>query len=685
MPHESNNLIVVTIDELVPKWYKYNTLKDLIQRYKNKPYGIKRVRMGGGGHPLLILFDSLESHIQAGLGDPRKCDHILERFYKIDNEAVAFYAAFTFPDGSYLKTEYQEKYIINASVLTACILLWVARANDRQNKSGSFHVRRANFNRGEIKSVPETVWSDSMSFQKTLKIKHRVEHTLPENKERFLKTLKAFENSGYLSLISGKHKNQNTRKVTDETLTLLNSLFAGDRTKPTATEVHRRYAGFINGSIDVINNETGELYNPSSFKNLSDSTVKKYMAEWVSAIGTYAIRSGNRQKLMQQFKPYHSLDKPKYAGSIISIDDRQPPFKTQSGDRVWFYMGIDLGSEAFTSWVHGESKDGIIIEFYRQLVRNYAEWGFKLPAELEAEMSLNSSYIDTFLRPGAMFQHVRIEANNARGKRIERYFGSLRYEIEKERKGWLARPFALKESNQAGPKDVPSLPYSRIIENALSDIELWNNMPHSVHTHMSRWQVFCEMQNPNLKPTNYASIIPYIGWKTETSCNVGIIHLNYGEFLLGIDGKVALGNPLIHLMKQVEGKQIDIYWLDDNQGKVFKALVFIGSQFICEAVAKPTYNRAKIEQGPADELNRQIMSSYVTTIEAFGKRQKNAIDQVTVIDNRPALKKDFVMPGLDQRTFADRPSGGILPEPADEDDFALVPRQSFTKPLRDRY
>lgn len=670
MPHAWNNLIVVTKEELLP-WYNWNNLKTAIQRYKDKPWGVKRACNGHNGQQMLILFDSLQPQIQQALGDPRKCDHILQKYFKLDNEAVRWYQTFTFEDGSYLDTPYQEKYITNASMLKAVIALREDRITERRSKSGS------------LMGIGATLCSDAHSFQKALNTKFQLEHTLPENERCFATTLSKFEKEGYISLISGKHKNQNTRKVTDETLDLLNSLFAGDRIKPTATEVHRRYDAFIGGYLEVLNNETAEVYNPSEFKKLSDATVKNYMASWASKIGTYALRSGDRQTLMQQFKPYHSLDKPKYAGSIISIDDRQPPFKTPDGKRVWFYNGIDLGSEAFVCWVPGDTKEGIIMEFYRELVRNFTGWGFPLPNELEAEMSLNSSFTNTFLREGAMFQKVRIEANNARGKRIERYFRSLRYGIEKDREGWLARPFAKSESNQAGRYDVPALPFRTIVENALQDIETWNNQPHSVHTHMSRWQVFREMQHPDLKPINYSAILPYIGEKVETSCRVGIIRLQYKEFLLGIDGKVALGDRLIHLMKQVEGKQVDIWWLDDHQGAVLKACVFIGTQYICEAVAKPTYNRATIEQTASDKGNRQIMSSYVATIESFAKRQKNKIDTITILDNRPALKKDFVMPGLRQDRLTDLPTGELMQD--NDDMFEQIPVASQQKSLKDRF
>lgn len=49
-------------------------------------------------------------------------------------------------------------------------------------------------------------------------------------------------------------------------------------------------------------------------------------------------------------------------------------------------------------------------------------------------------------------------------------------------------------------------------------------------------------------------------------------------------------------MKIIEGKDIDVYWIDDNHGNVLKALAYYQERFICEVVEMPKYNRAKIER-----------------------------------------------------------------------------------------
>ncbi|MCH4831646.1 hypothetical protein E5F92_002630 [Flavobacterium columnare] len=78
----------------------------------------------------------------------------------------------------------------------------------------------------------------------------------------------------------------------------------------------------------------------------------------------------------------------------------------------------------------------------------------------------------------------------------------------------------------------------------------------------------------------------------------------YSEFLLGDNGMIYTGDKLIRLMNEVEGKKVEVFWLDDNYGEIFKALIYRNGRYICEARPKPRYNRAKNEQ-TEDDLNAQ--------------------------------------------------------------------------------
>ena len=628
MPHYWNNILVVTKDELVPAWWNtFNTLKSEIRRYKDKPYGIKRTQIGGNGRQLLISFDSLPQHIQDGIGDPRKLDHQLERYYYVDGDAVRFYHDWQYPNTSnYLTPASQEQYIINASVLKTLLRWNEASIAEILSKRGT-KPRKRN----------EAMLYELKTFEETLRVKYGVEHNLPTSLQRFAQMMKSFEKEGYEALIKDRNaqSQQNARKVGEDIIKLLNDLFASQPHKPTPKEVAYQYEAFLNGELDIINSKTGEIYEPEDYPKISISTSRAYLTQWANKIGTHTKRSGNNQELMRKFKPYHSLLQPEMAGSLLSIDDRQPPFWYAKGKRVWFYNAIDLGSEAFTCWVWGKTKEGLILNFYQQLVRNYHEWGFNLPYEMECESSLNSSFKDTFLRNGAMFEKVRIEANNARGKRIEAYYRKLRYHHEKERAGWLARPSALSEANQAGNQPRIIIPYEDIVDGCIDDIETWNNTEHSKIKGKSRWDVFCDTQNPRTRPINYKSFMQYIGFKQETSCNAGTIMLQYTEFVLGDNGEIYFGDPLIELMKKVEGKDITIYWLDANDGSMLKAMVYIGDRYICEALPKPRYHRATAERTNECKEERELMSAYVATITRFQREQASAIEPVTVLNNKP--------------------------------------------------
>jgi hypothetical protein len=310
---------------------------------------------------------------------------------------------------------------------------------------------------------------------------------------------------------------------------------------------------------------------------------------------------------------------------------------------------------------------------------------------VEAEASLNSSFRNTFLQEGNMFQYVRIEPNKARAKRIEGYYRPLKYEYEKKREEWLARPFALSEPNQAGPVATQPVPYDRLVQGCLYDIETWNNTRHSKIENMSRWEVFLAMQNPNVRPTNYRGIIPYLGYRTETSCRAGIIRLDSKEFLLGNSGVVAVGSQLIQLMDAAEGHRLNVRWLDGNNGEVLKAYVYVGDTFVCEAVRKPEYHRARIEQTAKDEANLELMSSYTATITGYARTRRSEIERVTIIDNRPkVLNNKFQIAGITRYEADEAPVETLPGGFEDESDMVLVGNEtpvetSFKRSLKDRY
>lgn len=702
MPQYKDNILVVTKDELLaardengnPFFNNWIHLSTTLYRYKDKTYGLKRVGRGGGkGNPVFIAFDSLSEEMQDAIGDPRKGEHVLMRFFEIDQAAVNYFNGVRTKTGG-LDDEKKREYVTNASLLNATIRLAQARRMEWTSKGKT-----------AMRSLDTTVCEDLLSFKPILKKRFQRDFDLPENIKRLIDKYRQYRDlegeERYDFLINGQYGNKNAAIKTQQQMALLESMFMCQKFKPTPTEVARQYDAFLSGYIEVINCSTGEVYNPKEFGKLSMRTITGYLGEWQSKIATYSKRAGNRQQFISKFIPYASMEHTEFAGAIISVDDRQPPFWYAKGKRIWFYCGVDLGSEAITTWVYGKSKEGIIVDFYRQMVRNYAEWGVCLPNEIECESSLNSSFRETLLSEGAMFQEVRMEANKARGKHCERYWEYLRYGLEKKREGWIARPGALSESNQKSDENLPIIPYDELAMDCLKDIITWNNMPHTQqdkYPGKTRWEVFLENQHPGLQPINWNMILPYIGKKAETSCKAGTIKLQRKEFFLGLNGEISRGDELISLMELVEGKELDVYWLDGNNGEVLKALVYLrgGSRMMCEAYLKPTFHRAKIEQTAQDRENMTIVMAYIETINGYVSRRKASIERVLVIDRREmTLNNKFSIPGIDTQRYNVDPleETEALPEPdetdtQDEDteyemaEVLELPQTEFETPLK---
>lgn len=672
----------VALSELIPAWFpSYPSLKMNIQRTKKEDYGIKRLQRGCLNNDVLIDFDTLPREIQVALGDPRKCAHIMEKWYKTDAEAVRFYPDYKFENMDRLSGKHQEEYIINANVLRAIKAYREAHETELSRKGK------------KVKKIYEFMTNECQKFNETLKAKYGgIQHTLQSSERRFRETYdKFFTSTGewtanYASLIDGKLQNTNALIMTDKVTALLDSMFARSGGKPNKLKVARQYQLFKEGIIKIIIKDTAELFNPEDFKQLSDRSITKWLSTWESKTGTYTLRSADRQRDLSNFSVANERERPLYAGSLISVDDRQPPFEYGPSQRLWLYNCLDVASDAITATVWGKSKEGMILDFYRQIVRNYTEWGFRMPYELEAESSLNSSYKDTFLRDGALFGEVRLEANNARSKIIENRNRQFRLVLEKDMEGWKGRPFAKDESNQALPKDTiyaeaKYRSYDSLVTQSLMVIEDWNNMPHPTRPELSRWDYFVEMQNPQLHPTNWLAFMPSLGYKTPTSCNVGKIQVQGVKCMLGDAGEIFFAESLINLLKKIEGEDVSVYWLDGNDGKLLKALVYVGDTYICEAIPTPKYNHAAIERTAQCEINMQIQAKYTATVDAYVKGRKRSIEQVTIIDERPiTLNRNFKMPGIN-RYVASEDEAAVLP---DTDDYqyntnANTPQRSLLK------
>ncbi len=682
MPQIWNNMVVVTIDELIPTFFpSREALKLKLWRDSKKAFGIKRAQRGGGlDTKLLIDFDTLPEEWRNQLGDPRKVDCSLELFFWEDKEAVTFFSEISPSKYGNIDPERQKEYVLDASVMKAAIRWRVA------------HTEECIKRNVPLKNTYKLLSTVVNNFNEFRSLKQLPLHKLPSNHISLKRKIERFEKEGYSSMLKG-YDNNNRGQAAEQTRLLLESMFTHQSFKPSSAEVYRQLDGFLSGYVQVINNETGEIFDPKDFKRISQRSITMFLNSWNSSLATSRKRTGNRQIRLAQFVPFEKLAHPRFAGSIISVDDRQPPFEYKKGSRMWFYLGVDLGSEAIVTWVYGTSKEGIILDFYRQMVRNYAMWGLPLPAEIECESNLNADYRDGFLKEGSMFQTVRIEANSARSKRCEAYWKPIRYQLEKQHIGWIARPFARSEANQAGTDKKEIVPYEKLVEQCLRDIETCNNMECTIYPGKTRWEVFMEKQNPdNNRPINYKSILLTLGYKTASSCNkAGQIRFRKDIFLLADGGELVTGERLIRHMQVLAGRDIDIYWLDDNNGDILAAVACLKdtTRVVCELVRQPETARAKIEETPQQARNRELFARYRATLEGYSQRRYHAIEKVTVIDNRDiTLNKKFSISGLNRYKAPETEEETEILEEVEEtafEGYSNPVQRSYVRGLSERF
>ncbi|MFJ1426968.1 hypothetical protein ACILFS_11745, partial [Capnocytophaga canimorsus] len=231
-------------------------------------------------------------------------------------------------------------------------------------------------------------------------------------------------------------------------------------------------------------------------------------------------------------------------------------------------------------------------------------------------------------------------------KIIERRFGHLRNNIEKKANGWIARPHAKSEGNQVGKGKTEIIPYKELVQARLADLEDWNNQPSRQDKNQSRWEYFLNNQKSDLPKTNYRAILPHLGYKQTTSCQRGFISLQGKKRAIADNGKILTGDALIEKMKQIEGKEFDVFWLDDNEGNVLKAIVYQNGRYVCEVQEMPKFQRAKAEQTEQDLINKALQDAYTMTVIRFAERQSKAIESIGIVSVAPKPKRLFQIKGL---------------------------------------
>lgn len=536
--------------------------------------------------------------------------------YHIDAKAREFYTRFRFDNGDTLPPEHIQEYTVNASVIEA-----VLRAMDD-----------ATFMRKAMKAGPVN-WGElagAISYYQA-----EFGHTLPVSSNRFKKRVNDFKSNGYESLISRKFMNQNRRKVTYDIERLLLSIDAQPE-QPFNTTVWEQYNMFVQGDLELYDPETGEVLNPADFTDkdgnplvLSPATVANYLNNPKNK----ALRGKlhmSQWDFNNAYRPYHLRSIGEYALSKVSLDDRDLPRPMKDGNRVKAYYAYDVVSGAVVGYAYNRYKTTeLFLDCMRNMFQTLDRNGMYIPAELEVEHHLVSDFADGLMQAGTVFPLIRwCNPGNSREKRAEHKNREKKYGVEKRTQVGIGRWYAKLEANR--PKEekvydeknntykVKTYSYEELVADDIRAIQTFNAQPHpnqKRYPGMSRWDVLCAHQNPNLAPWDKAVLYRFIGQHTETT-------IRQNTYCTVMYNQYGLPSPEIIEKLEPRNYKVDAYYLPDADGTINEVYIYQNGRYIatCKAVAR--YNENTAEQTEADKAAYTEQAKYVAKFDKMMKEGK---------------------------------------------------------------
>lgn len=534
--------------------------------------------------------------------------------YHIDAKARDFYTRFRFDNGDTLPPEHIQEYTVNASVIEA-----VMRA-----------MEDATFMRKAMKAGPVN-WGElagAISYYQA-----EFGHTLPVSSNRFKKRVNDFKANGYESLISRKFMNQNRRKVTYDIERLLLSIDAQPE-QPFNTTVWEQYNMFVQGDLELYDPETGEVLNPADFTDkdgnplvLSPATVANYLNNPKNK----ALRAKlhmSQWDFNNAYRPYHLRSIGEFSLSKVSLDDRDLPRPMKDGNRVKAYYAYDVVSGAVVGYAYNRYKTTeLFLDCMRNMFQTLDRNGMYIPAELEVEHHLVSDFADGLMQAGTVFPLIRwCNPGNSREKRAEHKNREKKYGVEKRTQVGIGRWYAKLEANR--PKEekvydeknntykVKAYSYEELVADDIRAIQTFNAQPHpnqKRYPGMSRWDVLCAHQNPNLAPWDKAVLYRFIGQHTETT-------IRQNTYCTVMYNQYGLPSPEIIEKLEPRNYKVDAYYLPDADGTINEVYIYQNGRYIatCKPVAR--YNENTAEQTEYDKAAYTEQSKYVAQ---FDKMMKN--------------------------------------------------------------
>lgn len=570
--------------------------------------------------------------------------------FHIDAEARGFYTRFRFEDGSALPPEHINEYTVNASAIQAVIDVM----------ADTVIMRRA------MKGGPVN-WNELAGAINYYR--EEFGHTLPMSVNRFKKKVNDFKAQGYESLISGKFRNQNRRKVTLGIADLIRGLGAMAE-HPYDTVVAEMYNQFVTGELEVYDPESGELFNPEDFRDkegnptvLSKGTIANYLKQPKTKALLAKVHQ-TQWDFNNSYRPYHLRRHGEFSLSKISLDDRDLPRPMHDNTKVKAYYAYDVVSGAVVGYAYNRKKTrDLFLDCMRNMFQTLDRNGMYVPAELEVEHHLVSDFADGLMQAGVVFPLIRwCNPGNSREKRAEHFNRAKKYGVEKRTQQNVGRWYASLEANRPrvdkvydelnNTYKVPTYSYEQLVADDISAIKEYNGQLHpnqKRYPGMTRWDVFCKCQNPNLEAWDKAVLYRYIGDHTETT-------IRQNAYLTVRYNQYRLSSPEIIERLAPRNYKVDAYYLADGDGNISEIYIYQNGRLIDTCGKVKRYNEAIAEQTEDDRKAYTDQAKYVAQFDSMIKEGR--ISRVGV------SRKDIAKAVQDAEAVA------VEIAPREEDDYS---------------
>lgn len=637
---------------------------------------LNRLRRASQGSPALYEYASLPLKYRRAWeeqhGDPTRqpIKAKLIDFIHFDDQAREYYADLVLPSGELLisaDASAANRYTINASVLNGI----------GDYIDAKLTARRMN----GVRTTKKMLWDSIAAAIDDRAFRQEWSHNLPIFPAKLRAKFEEYKEKGYTVLVHAGFGNSNSQKRNCMTERIVRALHTMPN-RPFNAQTHELYMMFATGKIDLVDKETGELFDRKWAQDKTGQPLKlaaSTIANIINQPATKAALAKRRVDAMyytDKYMPHAHRNTNIMSFSKLTADDRDLPRLDQNGERPKAYYVYDVGSTAVVGMAYSRKKDdALFIECLRDMYRNIYREGFPMPAEVEVENHIVNHFREEI---ESMFTFVRwCRPGNSIEKYAERLNKDKKYSVEHKNHAnvgrWWARSEAYKsKTTKCDDKYIERRwDYDQLVAEDRYDCWEYNNSLHpnqKKYPGMTRFDVLKHNMNPNLGQPSKPQIAWCIGDRIRTT-------IRRNQYFKANNQTFALPSPEVLRRLAPGDYRITACVLPNNDGVATEAYVFQDGNYICTSAVMELYNTAAIERTADDERIMEEQFSYISRFKSQVREDLEQTPKVAIIENEKRIRLEQEVEAEEFEVPAVLPLAQLSHN--DEFDLAAAERQAL--------